>query len=107
MLFVTTGTHERVKSHLRQALFDRDQSIREHNTLTLRWNALVAKLNKAGGEAFVEGNAPHKNPNYYGGQSNQFTDSELRSILQMIHPDKQNGSAISVTLAQKINQLRK
>lgn len=105
-MFVTSGTHERVKSNLRQAIADRDHLLRQHNSLTLRWNDVITKINKAGGQAFLDGDVPHKQA-YNTKQESQFTDAELKSILQMIHPDKQNGSAISVQLTQKINSLRK
>lgn len=36
----------------------------------------------------------------------QFTQDELRSLLQLVHPDKHGGKASAVTLTQKINQLR-
>lgn len=41
-------------------------------------------------------------------QSNttQFTKDELRSLLQLVHPDKHDGKESAVKLTQKINQLR-
>lgn len=36
----------------------------------------------------------------------QFTQDELRSLLQLVHPDKHGGKASAVTLTQKINRLR-
>lgn len=39
-------------------------------------------------------------------ESQQFTQEELRSLLQLVHPDKHGGKASAVTLTQKINKLR-
>lgn len=39
--------------------------------------------------------------------STQFTKDELRSLLQLIHPDKHGGKQIAVTLTQKVNELRR
>ena len=38
--------------------------------------------------------------------STQFTQDELRSLLQLVHPDKHGGKASAVTMTQKINKLR-
>ena len=36
-----------------------------------------------------------------------FTQDELRSLLQLVHPDKHEGKESAVRLTQKINELRK
>ncbi|MND88351.1 hypothetical protein D3C80_803760 [compost metagenome] len=36
----------------------------------------------------------------------QFTQDELRSLLQLVHPDKHNGKESAMRLTQKINDLR-
>lgn len=39
--------------------------------------------------------------------SSQFTQDELKSLLQLVHPDKHGGKESAIKLTQKINQLRK
>ena len=41
------------------------------------------------------------------GHGGQFTQDELRSLLQLVHPDKHGGKDVAVRMAQKINSLRK
>lgn len=40
-------------------------------------------------------------------QPAQFTQDELRSLLQLVHPDKHGGKNSAVVMTQKINKLRK
>lgn len=37
----------------------------------------------------------------------QFTPEELRSLLQLVHPDRHDGKASAIAMTQKINDLRK
>lgn len=69
-----------------------------HKMLLVKWNALVDKINGLGGENFL-------NNAKIGGPS-QFTDDELRSLLQLVHPDKHGGKQSAIELTQKINALR-
>ena len=39
--------------------------------------------------------------------SGQFTQDELRSLVQLVHPDKHGGKEVAVRMTQKINSLRK
>lgn len=39
--------------------------------------------------------------------SSSFSPDELRSLLQLVHPDKHGGKESAVRLTQKINELRK
>ncbi|QYW02511.1 hypothetical protein CPT_Silvanus_037 [Stenotrophomonas phage Silvanus] len=36
----------------------------------------------------------------------QFTDDQLRELLQLVHPDKHGGKASAIRLTQHINALR-
>ena len=102
-MFVTSGTHNKLKDRLKSAELYLESFKIEHNRLITRWNGLVGRINHLGGEDFMDGSKPH--PSAKGSQ--QFTDSELKSLLQMIHPDKQGASEVSVRMKQKINSLRK
>lgn len=70
-----------------------------NNTLAVKWFNVVTLINSKGGQQFLD----HAT---IGGKE-QFTDDDLRSLLQLVHPDKHDGKASAVRLTQKINQLRK
>lgn len=73
----------------------------EVNTQVKKWNNLIERINSLGGEEFLtHAKIGNRSTN------SQFTDAELRSLLQLVHPDKHDGKQSAVTLTQKINQLR-
>lgn len=73
----------------------------KHIALQTKWNELVTRINDLGGEDFLQ------NARLTGIETpSQFTDAELRSLLQLVHPDKHGGKQIAITLTQKINALR-
>ena len=108
-MFALSSTVDKLKLKLRYAeeeealmkkLFyrvaaERDLAVRQHNEL-------VQRINQLGGQEFLDGEVPHPNAK----SSNQFTDAELKSLLQLVHPDKNGGSEVSIRLTQKINSLR-
>lgn len=73
----------------------------KYNLLNSKWNQLVALINKKGGQNFLD-----KATVTPARAVSQFTDAELRSLLQLVHPDKHEGKRSAVVLTQKINQLR-
>lgn len=92
-----------------------DKAIRERNEASLncinyqtklqaqvsKWNTLVERINRLGGEDFLDHAKIGK-----GSVNTQFTDAELKSLLQLVHPDKHDGKESAVRITQKINQLR-
>lgn len=74
----------------------------ERDRAVLQHNELVQQINWLGGQEFMDGEIPHPNAK----PSTQFTDAELKSLLQLVHPDKNGGSEVSIRLTQKINSLR-
>lgn len=73
----------------------------KHIALQTKWNELVTRINDLGGEDFLQ------NARLTGLETpSQFTDAELRSLLQLVHPDKHAGKQSAITLTQKINALR-
>lgn len=101
-MFVRQSVYDqaiRERNH-EQACFVRLQV--DHIELRRKWNDVVQKINDKGGEDFLlfgklEGKAK---------TVHQFTDDELRSLLQLVHPDKHGGKESAVRLTQKINALR-
>jgi hypothetical protein len=102
------STHEKElddwKGHydrrLRSILIDRNFYQEQYNSLRKEWNTLVNRINKLGGEQFLEQSAESS-------QSTQFTDQELKRLVQLCHPDKHGNSQLSVEMTQKLNRLRK
>lgn len=115
-MFVTSRTHEKLRDELNgtlQELIDSRLQTKEANNrmfaavnmfkeLQAKWNDLVERVNKKGGEAFLN----HGELYGFVKPSQQFTDDELRSLLQLVHPDKHNGKQSAVNMTKKINQLR-
>ena len=66
-----------------------------YSELIAEWNALVKRINAKGGEQFLEGSS-----------NNQFTEDDIKKLLQLCHPDKHNGKQIAVDMTQKLLQLR-
>jgi hypothetical protein len=73
---------EKIKSQSLQILFD---------YTVQRYNNLVNKINKAGGEQIF---------------TQQFSKEELRTLLILCHPDKHNGSTTAHKISTKINSIR-
>ena len=65
-----------------------------YNALKTEHNALVTRINRLGGESFLQ-------------RESSFTESELRQLLRLVHPDKHGGKKSAVRLTQKILTLRK
>lgn len=78
-----------------QVVGERDLAVRQHNEL-------VQRINSLGGQEFLDGEVPHP----YATVAQQLTDSEIKSLLQIIHPDKNGGSEVSMRLTQKLNGMR-
>lgn len=66
------------------------------NLITAKWNDLVEVINRKGGQAFLD-QMPKP----------QFTESELKTLLQLCHPDKHGGKDSAVRITQKLLELRK
>lgn len=98
-----------------QSTFDKVRQQRDHeqskgiqfqikySALLSRWNELVGKINAKGGDDFLLYGKIDKSSSK---TVHQFTDDELRSLLQLVHPDKHGGKESAVRLTQKINELR-
>lgn len=99
-MFVLKSTHDKVlverNAQTKESLYWNNKYIE----LQLRWNAVVDQINSKGGMNFL-------NNGSIGAKTvHQFTDDELRSLLQLVHPDKHGGKQSAITLTQKINSLR-
>ena len=77
---------QREKVELYYGLLDR-----KHDKLIGDYNRLVRKINAKGGSAFLNGDpAP------------QLTHKEVNQMLMLCHPDRHDGSDLSVTVTRKL-----
>jgi hypothetical protein len=93
-MFVSSATHNAV---VRQANANISYLTREYRDLLSKWNKLVDRINKHGGEAIfdrVEKTTP------------QFTAEEVRSLIQLVHPDRHGGKESAVRMTRKLIELR-
>lgn len=67
--------------------------------ITDRWNALVKRINDRGGEEFLSGAAVF-------GVSGKFSDSDLKKLLMLCHPDKHGNSELAKEMTVKILEMR-
>lgn len=98
-MFVSKSKYDKLQQKLNLESIKYNQVAIELIAARQKWNNLAQLINSKGGQQFLD----HAT---IGGQE-QFTDEELRSLLQLVHPDKHGGKASAVRLTQKINQLRK
>jgi ABC-type multidrug transport system ATPase subunit len=96
-----TSTHEkeleRIKDELYLMKLGKLNYQKKFNSLRREWNSLVDRVNKLGGEQLFEQSS----------QSTQFTDQELKRLIQLCHPDKHKNSQLAVEMTQKLNKMRK
>ena len=72
----------------------------DYNKLLKEYNELVELINKKGGEAFLNhGILPNnKKP--------QFSQDEIRTLLQLCHPDKHDGKQSAQDITAKLLSMR-
>lgn len=67
--------------------------------LQRKWNNLVERINRKGGEQFLDGTISNKAPP-------QFTKEEITKLIMLCHPDKHHGKPMAVELTQKLLKLK-
>ena len=93
-MFVTQAKYDRAINQLRTAEVS-------FAVLMERWNNLVKKINDKGGDEFLEKATIKKNP------PPQFSQVEIKQLLQFVHPDKNQGDVVALQLTQKLLEMRK
>lgn len=87
-MFVSGSKHKALEIELLQTRIKLNDQVE-------KWNALVRRINEKGGEQFLSSN-PAK----------QFTAEELKTLLQLCHPDKHDGKESAKRITQKLLELR-
>lgn len=92
-MFVSKRTHEAALQALRQV-------VANHNHLRREWDALVSRINKLGGEAFLKSaRIPRSEPQ-------PFDADDLQRLILLCHPDKHGGKAMATEMTQKLLKMK-
>lgn len=70
----------------------------KYSSLLQEYNALVDMINKKGGRQFLDHAVIAPPP--------QFTQEEIRILIQLCHPDKHNGKESAANITKKLLALR-
>lgn len=97
-MFVSSSTHEKALSRLYRAKAELDHAVQMYNRLNDKWNALVRRINKLGGEEFLSG-GERKTPA-------QFSADDLQRLIQLCHPDKHDGKPLATEMTQKLLKMK-
>lgn len=68
------------------------------HALNVRWNALVDRINKKGGETFLKKAQIQQVP--------QFDEGEIAKLIQLCHPDKHDGKPMATEMTAKLLALK-
>lgn len=72
------------------------------------WNALVARINRLGGERFLQtGEASQAPAEPKTRTVKQFSEDEIAQLIKLCHPDKHANSSAATAITQKLLELRK
>lgn len=66
--------------------------------LTNKWNALIDLINSKGGQNFLDNAVLNPKP--------QFSQEEIRKLINLCHPDKHDGKQMAIEMTQKLLQLK-
>lgn len=67
------------------------EEVNELAALRQKWNALVGRINKLGGESFLKAPKPA-----------QFTKEEIQKLILLCHPDKHDGKPMANEMTAKL-----
>lgn len=77
------------------------RATREHRKLLSEWNELVRKINDKGGVEFLrEGTIIPP------AGKRTLTDTDIKSLLLLVHPDKHGGKEAAVRMTQRLLAMR-
>ncbi len=75
----------------------------KYTVLFNKWDTLVDRINDLGGENFLD-SATSSDDVF---KQNQFTQDELRKLIQLCHPDKHEGKPMAHEITSKLNAMRR
>jgi hypothetical protein len=71
----------------------------QYEQLLQKYNDLVDRVNKKGGEDFLNNGSIHP-------QGIQITQEDIKTLIQLCHPDKHNSKESAVEITKKLLSLR-
>lgn len=98
-MFVRQSKYDKTKLDLEYERHQKEFYREAYSRLLYKWNSLVESVNRAGGEAVLKKTKPKPN--------DQFSEEDIRRLLQLCHPDKHDGKQSAVEMTQKLNRMRK
>lgn len=66
-----------------------------YHLLLAKWNALIERINRKGGEEFLSGEGAPR-----------LSREDIKRLLSLCHPDKHDGKPLAVEMTQKLLKLR-
>ena len=94
-MFVRESKYKRVKADLLIHQLELQAAKAEAARLVKKWDDLVDRINRLGGEAFLQRKL-----------TQQFTTAELKTLIKLCHPDKHAGSAESEEITKRLLSMR-
>lgn len=99
-MFVMKSTYDAMRRRAIHAQAALEHAVDKYNYLNSRWNKLVARINKLGGEQFLdEARIPDK--------QSEFTADDMQRLLMLCHPDKHDGKQMANDMTAKLVALKK
>lgn len=97
-MLVKKSTYNAVIGRLSRSQAELSYTVQSYNRLNAKWNALVERINALGGEDFLTTGESK--------QSSAFTTDELRSLIQLCHPDKHDGKPMATEMTAKLLRMK-
>lgn len=86
-MFVRESTYNELKEAF-------DDAVLKYEILIDKWNNLVERINRKGGEKFLNS------------EPAQFTPGEIKTLIKLCHPDKHGGSEDAKDITVKLLKMR-
>jgi len=100
-MFVKQSTYDALDRKHKYTMIERNRIVQKYNALLKEWNNTVEQINnRPGAWSFIEsGKVPNSAP--------QFSQDDIKVLIQLVHPDKHDGKASAVRLTQVLLAMRK
>jgi hypothetical protein len=98
-MFVSKRRYQQLVARFNRLIDEKNQLISAHSKLIAQWNHVVEDINTGKWIRPWDAARPLI-------QTPQFTPSELKTLIQLCHPDKHDGKKSAVEITQKLLTLR-
>lgn len=101
-MFVFNSTYEEALLKLKEAQTNAIAYKHAYETLVDKWNVLIRKINKKGGDDFINNGVLPQKTTVIG----SISDENIRKLILLCHPDKHQGKALAVEMTQLLNSMK-